>query len=97
VRDAERLVSHRATSAERLDGVPSAVGHGVDLSTSSTQKVTKSRDVLRLEEQLSDALSASVDIRVKGRNKSSGEVAIAFGSLDELQGLLQKLGMDVNS
>jgi ParB family transcriptional regulator, chromosome partitioning protein len=97
VRDAERLVNHRATGAELHDGVQSTAGAIGDLSSSSSKRITKSRDVLRLEEQLADTLSASVDIRVKGRSKSSGEVAIAFGSIDELQGLLQKLGVDVNS
>ena len=45
-------------------------------------------------EELSDALTATVEIRVKkrGRGGEQGEVAIAFGSLDELNGLLEKLG-----
>ena len=55
----------------------------------------KPRDLLRLEEQLSDHLTASVEIRVHGKGKQGerGEVAIAFGSLDELNGLLDKLGL----
>ncbi|HYE71499.1 MAG TPA: ParB/RepB/Spo0J family partition protein [Aquabacterium sp.] len=57
-------------------------------------KQDKSRDVLRLEEQLADALTAKVEIRVQRRGKrgEQGEVAIAFGSLDELNGLLERLG-----
>jgi ParB family chromosome partitioning protein len=56
-------------------------------------KSDKSRDVLRLEEELSDLLTAQVEIRVRKRTKrgEQGEVAISFGSLDELNGLLQKL------
>ncbi|HEY1091396.1 MAG TPA: ParB/RepB/Spo0J family partition protein [Burkholderiaceae bacterium] len=56
-------------------------------------KNDKSRDVLRLEEELSDALAATVEIRVKKRSKrgQSGELAIQFSSLDELNGLLAKL------
>ncbi len=55
----------------------------------------KSGDISRIEEQLSDALTAQVEIRVKKRTKrgEQGEVAIAFGSLDELNGLLDKLGL----
>ncbi len=55
----------------------------------------KSRDVARIEEELSDALTAKVEIRIKKRTKrgEQGEVAIAFGSLDELNGLLDKLGL----
>ena len=57
-------------------------------------KKDKSRDILRLEEQLADALTAKVEIRVLKSTKSGqqGELAIAFGSLDELSGLLAKLG-----
>lgn len=53
----------------------------------------KSRDLLRLEEELADLLTAAVEIRVKrrGRRGEQGEVAIAFGSLDELAGLLDRL------
>jgi len=55
----------------------------------------KSRDIARIEEELSDALTAQVEIRVKKRTKrgEQGEVAIQFGSLDELNGLLEKLGL----
>jgi ParB family chromosome partitioning protein len=40
-------------------------------------------------------LTAQVEIRVKKRTKrgEQGEVAIQFGSLDELNGLLEKLGL----
>ena len=53
----------------------------------------KSRDVLRLEEELSDALAAQVEIHVKKRTKrgEQGELTIQFGSLDELNGLIDKL------
>ncbi|RQP24278.1 ParB/RepB/Spo0J family partition protein [Piscinibacter terrae] len=58
-------------------------------------KNEKPRDLRRIEEELSDALTASVEIRVKKRTKrgEQGEIAIAFGSLDELNGLLDKLGL----
>ena len=56
----------------------------------------KPRDVTRIEEELSDALTAKVEIRIKKRTKrgEQGEVAIAFGSLEELNGLLDKLGLN---
>jgi ParB family transcriptional regulator, chromosome partitioning protein len=58
-------------------------------------KEKKSRDLARIEESLADFLTAKVEIRVKKRTKrgEQGEVAIAFGSLDELNGLLEKLGL----
>ena len=60
-------------------------------------KAEKSRDVRRLEEELSDLLTAEVEVRVKkrvkrnGRSEEMGEVAIQFGSLEELNGLIDKL------
>jgi len=57
-------------------------------------KSDKSRDVLRLEEELADALGATVEVRVKKSTKrggQSGELAIHFDSLDALSGILDKL------
>ena len=58
-------------------------------------KSEKPHDLLRIEQELSDSLTAAVEIRVKRRTHrgEQGEVAIAFGSLDELNGLLEKLGL----
>jgi len=58
-------------------------------------KKDKPRDIVRLEEQLADQLAAAVEIRVHRTTKrgQQGEVAISFGSLDELNGLLDKLGL----
>jgi ParB family chromosome partitioning protein len=56
-------------------------------------KAEKSRDVVRLEESLSDILTAQVEINVKRKTKrgEQGEITIQFGSLDELNGLIDKL------
>jgi ParB family transcriptional regulator, chromosome partitioning protein len=61
----------------------------------------KSRDLKRIEEELSDLLMAEVEVRVKKRVKrrvdgqsrieEMGELSIQFGSLDELNGLIDKL------
>ena len=57
----------------------------------------KSGDVRRVEEELSDLLTAQVEVRVKkrgqraGRLAQAGEVAIQFGSLEELNGLIERL------
>jgi ParB family transcriptional regulator, chromosome partitioning protein len=84
VRDTEKLVARTlgATSANGSTPTPRA-------------KPEKSRDITRLEEALADKLTAQVDIRVQRKTKwgEQGEVAIAFGSLDELNGLLDKLGV----
>jgi ParB family chromosome partitioning protein len=52
----------------------------------------KPRDLARLEERLADKLSAPVAIRMRSGGKG-GELAITFGSLDELSGLLERLGV----
>ena len=56
-------------------------------------KSEKTRDVLRLEEELSDLLTAQVSIHIRRKTLrgEQGELTIAFGSLDELDGLIDKL------
>ncbi|WP_284336214.1 ParB/RepB/Spo0J family partition protein [Comamonas sp. NoAH] len=84
VREAENLVKKIAESS---DGTIAA----------KTKKVSKSRDVQRVEEELSDVLMAQVEVRVKkrvkrhGKLQDMGELAIQFGSLEELNGLIEKL------
>ena len=82
VREAERLV-------KKL---------GAEFSlTSPKPKKEKSRDLKRVEEELSDLLMAQVDVHIKkrvkrnGRIEDMGEVVIQFGSLDELNGLIERL------
>ena len=65
--------------------------------TSPKPKKEKSRDLKRVEEELSDLLTAEVEVRIKKRVKRAGrlldmgEVVIQFGSLEELNGLIDKL------
>ena len=60
-------------------------------------KKEKSRDMKRVEEELSDMLTAQVEVRVKkrvkrhGKLEDMGEIAIQFGSLDALNGLIDRL------
>ena len=85
VREAESLV--RKLNAEFNLTSPRKPAEGAD----------KSGDVRRVEEELSDLLLAQVEVRVKkktkrgGRLEQAGELAIAFGSLDELNGLVERL------
>jgi ParB family chromosome partitioning protein len=82
VRDAEKLVAR----AQNNNGRQSPL---------LRVKKDKPRDLVRLEEQLADLLAAAVEIRVhrKTQRGEQGEIAIAFDSLDELNGLLDKLGI----
>ncbi|MDR1888696.1 MAG: ParB/RepB/Spo0J family partition protein [Zoogloeaceae bacterium] len=47
------------------------------------------RDLLRLEEELSDTLGAAVQIRAN--KQGAGRISIEFGDLDQLEGLLGRL------
>jgi len=80
VREAEKLVGRQQ------DGAPAAPARSAP---------PKPRDLIRIEEQLADRLTAAVDIRIKKRTRrgEQGEIAIAFDSLDELNSLLDKLGL----
>jgi len=78
VREAEKLVARQGSSRQ---------------APLLRVKNDKTRDVLRLEEELSDLLAADVQIHIKKRTKrgQQGELAIKFGSLDELNGLIERL------
>ncbi|MCD6663236.1 MAG: ParB/RepB/Spo0J family partition protein [Comamonas sp.] len=82
VREAERLVKKLGAEFTLVPQKP---------------KKEKSRDIRRVEEELSDLLTAEVEVRVKKRVKRGsrtdemGEIAIQFGSLDALGGLIERL------
>ncbi|MBS0426022.1 MAG: ParB/RepB/Spo0J family partition protein [Proteobacteria bacterium] len=84
VREAESLV--KKLSAEFNLTAPVRRGPG-----------EKSRDLQRVEEELADLLTAEVEVRIKKRSKrngkveESGELAIHFGSLESLNGLIDRL------
>ncbi len=65
--------------------------------TPQKPKKEKSRDIKRVEDELADLLMASVEVRVKkrvkrhGKFEDVGELAIGFGSLEELNGLIDRL------
>jgi ParB family chromosome partitioning protein len=85
VREAERLVTRHLTPA-------TAARAGAKAKKAAE---ANPRDVARLEEKLADQLAAPVEIRLKRRTKrgEQGEIAIHFDSLDELNGLLDRLGV----
>ncbi len=84
VRAAEQMATRRAAGS----------GRQAPLLRTKRQK---SNDILRLERELSDTFAATVEIRLRKAGSAKGErgeIAIAFGSLDELDGILGKLGHD---
>ena len=57
----------------------------------------QARDTRRVEEELADLLMAEVEVRIKkqvkrnGKREDMGELAIKFSSLDEINGLIERL------
>jgi ParB family chromosome partitioning protein len=81
VREAERLAARQAAPPPP----PRA----------AAREAGQSSDIRRLQERLADHLAAPVALRITRRTRrgEQGEVAIAFGSLDELDALLQRMGL----
>jgi ParB family transcriptional regulator, chromosome partitioning protein len=73
VREAEKLVAHALAEGEQQKPVPRE----------------KPRDIVRLEEELSDVLATQVAIKVSARNK--GQLVIDFANLDALDGVIARL------
>ena len=74
VREAETLVAH----ASKADG-------------GATKKAAapRSRDIVRLEEELADKLGATV--KLSANAKGSGKLVIEFAGLDQLDGIVERL------
>jgi ParB family chromosome partitioning protein len=76
VREAEKLVT-RALSEQSHADKPHSAGK------------EKSRDIVRLEEELSDALAMSVTIKVGAKNK--GQLIIDFSDLEALDAVIARI------
>ena len=93
---AANQIAARKMSVREAEGLVKKLGAEFNL-VSPKPKKEKSRDLKRVEEELSDLLTAEVEVRVKkrvkrhGRVEEMGELAIHFGSLEELNGLIDKL------
>jgi ParB family chromosome partitioning protein len=92
--DANEIVAKKLSVREAEKLVARHVARDDAKAPAQRAKRQKGRDILRLEQQLSDAWAAPVEIRLRtaAPGGSRGEIAIAFASLDELNGLLAKLG-----
>lgn len=75
VREAEKLVSKAITEQKN--------------TPKTREKSEKSRDITRLEEELSDLLATQVSLKL--RAKGRGQVLIDFDSLDALDGVILKI------
>jgi ParB family chromosome partitioning protein len=90
---AHEIVAKQLTVREAEKRVAQAQGSGRQRPLLRSAR-EKTRDVQRIEQHLSDTLAATVELRVKKRTArgEQGEIAIQFGSMDELNGLLERLG-----
>ena len=89
-------IAAKKLSVREAESLVKKLGAEFNLTPQKPKK-DKSRDLKRVEEELSDLLMAEVEVRVKKRVKRGsridemGELAIAFGSLDALNGLIERL------
>ena len=74
VREAETLVAHAARG---------------EAQRGSRRPAARSRDIVRLEEELADALGATVKLAANARGR--GRLVIEFSSLEQLDGLVERL------
>ena len=93
---AANQIAQKKLSVREAESLAKKLGAEFSL-VSPKPKKEKSRDLRRLEDELSDLLTAQVEVRVKkrtkrhGRVEEMGELSIQFGSLDELNGLIDRL------
>jgi len=93
---AANQINAKKLSVREAENLVKKIGADFSLVTQKPTK-EKSRDIKRLEEELSDLLTAQVEIRIKKQTKSNGkidqagELSIAFGSIESLNGLIDKL------
>ena len=93
---AANQIAAKKMSVREAESLVKKLGAEFNL-VSSKPKKEKSRDLKRVEEELSDLLTAEVEVRVKkrvkrhGRTEEMGELAIHFGSIEELNGLIDRL------
>ena len=89
-------IAAKKLSVREAEALVKKIGAEFSLVASRPQK-EKSRDLKRVEEELSDLLMAEVEVRVKkrvkrnGRMEDMGELSIQFGSLEALNGLIDRL------
>jgi ParB family chromosome partitioning protein len=94
---AANQIAQKKLSVREAESLVKKLGAEFNLTSPNKPKKEKSRDLRRIEEELSDLLTAQVEVRVKkrvkrhGRLEELGEVSIQFGSLEELNGLIDRL------
>ena len=94
---AANQIAARKMSVREAENLAKKLAAEFSLVPQKKPRKEKSRDIRQVEEELSDLLAAAVEVRIKkrvkrhGRMEDMGELAIQFGSLDELNGLIDRL------
>jgi len=91
---AQRELAHEIeTRGLSVREVERRVARLKDHTTATPARQAVSRDILRLEEALSDALGMTAHVQTS--SKGGGKLTLQFASAEELQGLLQRLGIQL--
>lgn len=94
---AANQIAARKMSVREAEALVKRLSAEFSLKASPRSSPEKSRDLLRVEEELADLLTAEVEVRVKKRSRrngkveESGELAIHFGSIESLNGLIERI------
>ncbi|MES2530216.1 MAG: ParB/RepB/Spo0J family partition protein [Pseudomonadota bacterium] len=94
---AANQIAGKKLSVRETEALVKKLAADYDPVSTPRRATEKSRDLQRVEEELADLLTAEVEVRIKKRSKrggkieQSGELAIHFGSIDALNGLIERL------
>ncbi len=93
---AANQISAKGLSVREAESLVKKLGAEFNLVPQKPKK-EKSRDIRRVEEELSDLLTAQVEVKIKkrvkrnGKFEENGEISIQFGSMEALNGLIDRL------
>ncbi len=95
IQQATEIAARKLSVREAEKMVARVTGHGRQQPLIRAARSEPSRDIQRIEQELSDVLTAPVRIRItkRGKRGEQGELSVGFGSLEELNGLLERLGL----
>ena len=95
---AANQISGKKLSVREAESLAKRLGASFELTAQKPRNAAAtSADVRSVEEELSDLLMAQVEVRIKkrvkrhGKVEETGELAIQFGSIDALNGLIARL------
>lgn len=94
---AANQISGKKLSVREAESLVKRLAANFELTGQKPRSAAKSADIRSVEEELSDLLMAQVEVRIKkrvkrhGKMEETGELAIQFGSIEALNGLIARL------